>query len=80
MTGVGVLVLLGGTLAALELFAARTASGASVYMGLLLGEVVVLLVLPFVDLWETARSAKPHDLTRQGGPAPRTRTGSRPPP
>jgi hypothetical protein len=78
MTGVAMLLALGTTLAALGLFPARTASGASIYMALLISEVLVLLVLPLFDLWETARTARPHDLTKQGGPPPKTRKRSRP--
>lgn len=77
MTGVAMLVALGTTLAALGWFPARTASGLYVYMALLISEVVILLVLPMIDLWETARTARPHDLTRQGGPRPKIRATSR---
>lgn len=82
MTGVALLAALGTTLAALGVFPARTAAGVSIYMALLISEVLVLLVLPFFDLWETARTARPHDLTRQGGPPPKIRARSRrrPPP
>lgn len=73
MTGVVMLVALGTTLAALGVFPASTASGASIYMGLLISEVLILLVLPLLDLWETARTARPHDLTRQAGPKRKTR-------
>ena len=74
MTGVALLVVLGATLAALGLFPARTPRGLSIYMALLIAEVLVLIVLPLIDLWETARTARPHDLTRQGGPPPRTKS------
>jgi hypothetical protein len=80
MIGVGVLALLGGTLAALDIAPARTAARASVYLTLLLAEVILLVGLAVLDLWETARTARPEDLTRQGGQPRRTRTGPRPPP
>ena len=80
MTGVVLLVALAMTLAALGVFPARTASGVSIYMALLISEVLILLVLPLFDLWETARTARPHDLTRQGGPKPRTRSRPGSPP
>jgi len=81
MTGVGMLVALGLTLAALGLFPARSPQGLSIYMAVLITEVLVLLLLPLFDLWETARTARPHDLTRQGGPPKKTkaaRGGERP--
>ena len=78
MTGVVLLVALGTTLAALGLFPARTATGASIDMALLISEVRVLLVLPVIDLWETARSARPEDLTRQAGGAKKRRKPRRP--
>ncbi len=67
MTGVAAIAVLGVTLAALGFFPASTPRGASIYMALLVAEVLVLLLLPLVDLWETARTAKPGDLTRQAG-------------
>ena len=76
MTGVAMLVALGTTLAALGWLPARTASGASIYMALLFSEVLVLLVLALLDLWETARSARPHDLTKQGGPKPKLKSAT----
>jgi hypothetical protein len=79
MTGVGLLVALGMTLAALGVFPARTASGLSIYLALLISEVLVLLLLPFLDLWETSRTAKLHDLRRQGGEPIRTRSRPRSP-
>jgi hypothetical protein len=80
LIGVGLLVLLGGTLAALGLWPAATAAGLSLYLAALATEVLCLVVLPLVDLWETARTARPHDLTRQAGARPRTRSRSRLPP
>ncbi len=77
MTRVAMLVALGTTLAALGVFPARTANGASIYMVLLISEVLILLVLPMLDLWETARTARPHDLTRHGGPPPKIKVTSR---
>lgn len=79
MTGVVLLGLTGATLAALELFPAQTVSGVSVYLALLCAEVMGLLVLPLVDLWETGRGADPADLTRQGDPDRRTRSRPRSP-
>jgi hypothetical protein len=78
MTGVGVLAALGATLLAFELVGASSPSGLSLYMALLITEVVVLMVLPIFDLWETARTARPQDLTRQGRET-RTRKRSRRP-
>ena len=73
MAGVGVLLATAGTLAAVELFPATTSAGASAYLVLLLVEVLALLILPLIDLWETARTAKPEDLTRQGDRERQTR-------
>lgn len=82
MTGVGVLVALAMTLAALGWVRPRTASGLSALLGALLVEVALLVALPILDLWETARTARPEDLTRQADWHGRVRTRSRrdPPP
>jgi len=69
------LIATGLTIAAWDLLPPKTPQQASLFMGLLLAEFGVLLVLPVFDLWETARTSKPEDLTRQG--AKRRQTGSR---
>jgi len=79
MTGVGLLAGVGLTLAALEVLPASTSWGASLYLALLCTEVLGLLVLPLVDLWETSRTAKPKDLMRQADPDRRTRSRPRRP-
>lgn len=68
MFGVGVLAATGLTLAGVELHPSPGPVWASVYMGALLTEVVLLLVLPVFDLWETARTAKPEESRRQVDP------------
>jgi len=68
MIGVGFLVATAVTLAAHELFPASTPQGASIYLVLFSVEVLALLVLPIVDLWETGRTAKPGDIKRQEDP------------
>jgi hypothetical protein len=80
MTGVALLVALAVTLALFGALPPRTPAGASVYLGVMLGEVVLLIVLPIVDLVETARTARPGKgiRAREGAP-PRTRTRPRPP-
>ena len=78
MLGVGLLVALGATLAALGWLPARSPRGLSIYMALLAVELAGLIVVPLLDLWETARTARPHDLTRQGGPPPRRKGQARP--
>ncbi len=79
MTGVGCLLATGLTLASFELFPARSTWAASLYIALFTTEVVTLLVLPLVDLWETGRTAKPEDLTRQADPDRRKRNQRRRP-
>ena len=74
LTGVGFLLATAVTLAAFELFPAQTTWGASLYVALLTTEVVTLLVLPVLDLWETGRTARPEDLTRQADPDRQKRT------
>gem|GEM_PF-4183416 len=64
LAGCVLLALTGLTLSAIELFPARSVSGVSIYLMLLCAEVVALIVLPLVDLWETARTARPGDPTR----------------
>jgi hypothetical protein len=77
MGGVLVLAALAATFAALGLRPARNAHEASAYLGLIMGELLLLIGMSVWDLIETARSAKPEDLTRQGtGP---TRTRRKPP-
>lgn len=79
MTGVAVLVLLGGTLLAMEMFPASSGRGISIYLALILTEVAALVVLPLLDLRETARTAVPEDLTRQAETDRRTRSRKRRP-
>lgn len=74
LSGCGLLGLTGLTLAAFELFPAQTVNGFSIYLALLCVEVLGMLVLPLVDLWETGTGADPADLTRQGDPDRRTRS------
>jgi hypothetical protein len=73
MTGVVALVATGLTLAAWDFLPPKTPQQASLYVGLLLAEVAIIVVLSMVDLWETVRTAKPEDLTRQGAPRRQSR-------
>lgn len=79
MTGIGVLVALALTLVALEFLPFRSGSALTIYMALLVTEVAALVVLPLIDLWETAKTADSSDLTRQGDPDRRTRSRPRRP-
>ena len=79
LTGVLVMIALGATLMAYELAPASSPRGASIYLGVLVGEVLALVVLPVLDLWETVHTADPEDLTRQADPDRRTRTKPRRP-
>ena len=65
LIGCLLLAALGVTLFAFGVIPPSTPAGVSTYMALMLSLLLVLLVLPLVDLWETARTARPHDLTRQ---------------
>ena len=83
LVGVGVLVALGLTFAALGLLPPRTAGAASLYLGAIVGEVAVLLLLPVVDMWATARMVKMVKAARArrsatGRGASDPRTGSSP--
>jgi hypothetical protein len=79
MTGIGVLVALALTLVALEFLPFRSGPALSIYVALLVTEVAALVVLPLIDLWETAKTADSADLTRQGDPDRRTRSRPRRP-
>jgi peptidoglycan/LPS O-acetylase OafA/YrhL len=72
--GVALLVATGATLAAIEWIPPTGPGMLTGYLAALVTEVVVLLLLPLVDLWETARTARPEDLTRQGDPERRIRS------
>jgi hypothetical protein len=65
LSGVATLLALAATLFAFGAFPANNPRGASVYLALMIGEVAVLLILPVLDLWETARTARPEELDRQ---------------
>jgi hypothetical protein len=67
MTGIAILVALAATLALFGAWPPRTPRGLSIYMALLVSEALALVALPLFDLWETARTARPEDLRRQGG-------------
>jgi len=61
----------------------RTAGAASLYLGAIVGEVAVLLLLPVVDMWATARMVKMVKAARArrsatGRGASDPRTGSSP--
>lgn len=71
--GVVVLVALAGTFVLLGARGPRDAAEASAYVGALVGEVLVLVGLSIWDLRETGKTARPEDLTRQGGGRSRTR-------
>jgi hypothetical protein len=78
LAGVVLLAALGLTFGALGLFPPRSPGGVHVYMGVIMGEVVLLLALPILDLMETARTARPgKGLTHQEGARPRTRSPRR---
>ena len=79
MTGIGVLVALGATLASLEFLPFRSSTALTIYIVLLVTEVAALVVLPLIDLWETAKTAQPGNLKRQAGPGQRTRSRPRRP-
>lgn len=80
LTGVALLAALGGTLFVFGVAPPGTPRGATIYMALIVSEVLALIVLPLFDLWETARTARPADLTRQADRPPRTRSRPRNPP
>jgi hypothetical protein len=73
MLGVGVIAAVGATIAAWELLPPRSPGEATTYLALLLGELAILVALPLLDLWETARTARPGELS-SADPSPRTRT------
>ncbi len=79
LTGVVVIVALGATLMAMELYPAGSGAGASIYLALLLSEMLALVVIPLLDMWETTRTANSIDPTRLGGPGPRKRSRPRRP-
>ena len=72
--GVLLMVVTAGTLVGVEWVLAAGPVTMTIYLAVLVTEVAVLLLLPLFDLWETARTARPGDLTRQGDPDRRTRT------
>jgi hypothetical protein len=75
MIGVGMLAALGLTLFAIGMLPPSSPRGASIYLGVLIGELVLLVVLPIVDLIETGRTARPgKGLTHSEGRRQRTRT------
>jgi hypothetical protein len=57
--GIAALVLMAVTFVALGVLPPRSATGASAYLGAILGELAVLVVVPIWDLVETARTARP---------------------
>jgi hypothetical protein len=59
LTGVGMLVALAVTLALLGFLRPAAPRGASLWLAVILGEVIAILLLPIFDLIETARSARP---------------------
>jgi hypothetical protein len=80
MGGVVVLAALGLTFVALGVAPPRSPTGADVYLGLIVGEVAVLIVLPIWDLLETSRTARPgQGITDRGAARPRTRRPPDPP-
>lgn len=63
--GIGILALVGVTLAAWELAPPTSAGGASVYLWILCGEVAALVAVAVFDLRETARPARRRGATRR---------------
>lgn len=79
MGGVGILMALAATFAGLGFAPPRDAKDASVFLGLIVGELLTLIALSVWDLIETARSAKPGDPSRLRTGPTRTRTPPGPP-
>jgi hypothetical protein len=67
LSGIGLLAATGLTLGAWELWPPASPRAASLFLVVMLCEVVGLVVLGLVDLWETARTAQSADLSRQRG-------------
>jgi hypothetical protein len=75
LIGIGVLAALGLTLFTMGIVPPSSPKGATVYLGVIVGEVALLVILPIVDLVETGRTARPgKGVSHSEARRPRTRT------
>ncbi len=65
LLGVGVLSTLGGTLLLFELLPPSTPTMGWLYIAGLFLQVLLLLAIGVIDMWETAKTANPADQSRQ---------------